>query len=235
MRAAVRGALGSQHLGQHAAGADAAAGAAGHGFQRGVARLRVRDELGVGVLARVRIVQAALVGQDDQRVGFDQVGDQRAQRIVVAQPDLVGDDGVVLVDDGHHAQAQQREQRAAGVQVAVAVGQVFVGEQDLRGAQAVFREGGLIRLAQAHLAHGGGGLQLVHHRRTLAPAQSRHAFRDRAAGHQHHLPALLAQRGDLRGPVGHGGTVQAAAFVGDERRAHLGDDALGVGDDGYGG
>ncbi len=110
----------------------------------------------------------------------------------------------------------------------MAVGQVFVGQQDLRGAQAEFGERGLVGLAQPHLAHGGGGLQLMHHRRALAPAQARHAFRDGAAGDQHDLLALLVQGGDLRGPVGHGGAVQAAAFVGDQRRADFGDEALGL-------
>jgi hypothetical protein len=31
-----------------------------------------------------------LVGEDDERIGFDQVGDHRAQRVVVAELDLVG-------------------------------------------------------------------------------------------------------------------------------------------------
>ena len=35
----------------------------------------------------------------NQQVGLDQVGDQGAQRVVVAEPDLVGGDRVVLVDD----------------------------------------------------------------------------------------------------------------------------------------
>jgi hypothetical protein len=59
------------------------------------------------VLARVGRVQALLVGQDHQRIGFDQVGDQRAEGVVVAELDLVRDHGVVLVDDRDHAQAQQ--------------------------------------------------------------------------------------------------------------------------------
>ncbi|KAG0771825.1 hypothetical protein G6F22_016168 [Rhizopus arrhizus] len=235
MRAAVGRAFGRQHLGQHAAGADAAAGAAGHGFQGRVAGLRMRHELGFGVLAGIGVVQAALIGQDDQRVGLDQVGDQCAQRVVVAQPDLVRDDGVVFVDDRHHAQAQQREQRAASVEIAVAIGQVFVGQQDLRGAQAVLGECRFVGLAQAHLAYGRSRLQFVHDGGALAPTQPRHAFRDRAAGDQHDLLALLVQGGDLRGPVRDGGAVQASAFVGDQRRADFGDEALGVGDDGNGG
>ena len=41
------------------------------------------------------------------------------RRIVVADLDFVGGNGVVLVDDRDHAQAQQRQQRRAGIQVTV--------------------------------------------------------------------------------------------------------------------
>ncbi len=71
---------------------------------------RFVDEARIGMLARIGGVQASLIRQDDQRVALDQVGDQRTQRVVVAELDLVGDDRVVLVDDRHHAQAQQRQQ-----------------------------------------------------------------------------------------------------------------------------
>ena len=57
------------------------------------------------VLARIGRIQAALIGEDHQHVGLDQVGHQRAQRVVVAELDFVGDDGVVLVDDRNDAAA----------------------------------------------------------------------------------------------------------------------------------
>ncbi|CFO00414.1 Uncharacterised protein [Bordetella pertussis] len=191
----------------------------------------MRHEARGRVAARVGFVQAALVGQDDERIGFDQVGDQGAQGVVVAEADFVGDDGVVFVDDGHYAQAQQGEQGRARIQVAVPVGQVFVGEQDLRGAQAELGEGGFVSLAQAHLAHGGGGLQFVHGRRALAPAQPRHAFGNGAAGNQHDLLALLVQGGDLGCPVAYRGAIEAPAFVGDQRGTHFGDQPIGRGND----
>jgi hypothetical protein len=58
----------------------------------------------VGSCAGRRCTGPLLVGEDDQRLGLDQVGDQRAEGVVVAELDLVGDDGVVLVDDRHDAQ-----------------------------------------------------------------------------------------------------------------------------------
>jgi hypothetical protein len=79
-------------------------------LQGRVAGLGHVDEAGVGVLARIGRVQALLVGQDDQRIGLDQVGHQGAQRVVVAELDLVVDDGVVLVDD----RDDPRPSRSAG-------------------------------------------------------------------------------------------------------------------------
>ena len=78
-----------------------------------------------------------LVGQDDQRIGFDQVGDQGAQGVVVAKFDLVGNDRIVLVDDRDDAEFKQGGERRSGIQVALAVGEIVVGEQQLGGVQAV--------------------------------------------------------------------------------------------------
>ena len=107
--------------------------AAGHVFQMGIAGdARRAPASAAGSLRGSARVEAGLVGQDDQRVGFDQVGDQRGQRVVVAEPDFVGGHGVVLVDDRDDTQVEQRAQRRARIQIALAVGKIFVREQDLR-------------------------------------------------------------------------------------------------------
>ena len=66
------------------------------------------DERGLGVEAGVAGEQAGLVGEQHQQVGADQVGDEGGHAVVVAEADLVVRDGVVLVDDRHHAQLEQR-------------------------------------------------------------------------------------------------------------------------------
>ncbi|BEU66124.1 hypothetical protein MAFF301069_06790 [Ralstonia pseudosolanacearum] len=182
------------------------------------------------MLARIGGVQATLIRQDDQRIAFDQVGDQRAQRIVVAELDLVGDDRVVLVDDRHHAEAQQGQQRRARVQVALAVSQITMRQQHLRRADTVPRELRFVHLGQAHLSDGGSGLQLVDLLRPPGPAQPLHAFGDGAGAHQHDLLAGRAQRRDLRGPAGDGGLVEAAAVIGDQAGTDLDDEAARIGD-----
>ena len=111
MCARAGGAFGGQDLGQHAAFGDVAAGLAAHLLQLRRAGLGYAHQLGRWVLARIARIQTGLVGEDDQAIGLDQVGHQRPQRVVVAELDLVGDHGVVLVDDRYHA---QREQGAQG-------------------------------------------------------------------------------------------------------------------------
>ena len=150
--------FGSQNFSDHAAAPNAGARAAGHGFQRRIARTALLNQLRRRVLAWVGAEQAGLVGQDDQSVCLDQIGHQRAQGVVVAELDFVVDDCVVLIDDGDHAQPDQSEQRGAGIEVAFPVGQIRMGEQHLGAAQTVFPQFGLVHLRQAHLPDRSCGL-----------------------------------------------------------------------------
>ena len=230
MGAAAGGALGGDHLGDHAALADRGTGAAGHGFERLVAGDGFGDQRGPGVLARIGRVQAGLVGQDDQGLGFDQVGDQGAQGVVVAELDFVGDDRVVLVDDRNDAELEQGGERRSGVQIALAVGQVVVGQQDLRGVQPMLGKGAFIDLRQSHLADGCSCLQFVDQFRPLGPAQALHAAGDGAGRDEDDLLALLANGADLARPVVNRREVEAGAVVGDKGGADLDDQPLGVGE-----
>ena len=64
------------------------------------------------------------------------VGDQRGQPVVVAEPDLLGGDRVVLVHDRQHAERQQPLQGPLGVAVVAAPGQVVGGQQHLPDGDA---------------------------------------------------------------------------------------------------
>ena len=64
------------------------------------------------------VVEGVDVGEQHQRVGPDQVRHEGGQPVVVAEADLVRGDGVVLVDDGHHAEVQQPVQGTEGVRCA---------------------------------------------------------------------------------------------------------------------
>ena len=59
--------------------------------------------------------QPGSVGQQDQRGGSHQVGHQGGNAVVVAEPDLVVGNSVVLVHNRHDPQLQQAGQGATGV------------------------------------------------------------------------------------------------------------------------
>ena len=121
MRAATRRALGGEHLGQHASAAEVAANAACHVLKRGVGGVGFGYKFGVIEAARVFRVQARLIGENDQHVSFDEVGDQCRERIVVAETYFVGCYRIVFIDDGHDTEFDQRAQCRARVEIALSV------------------------------------------------------------------------------------------------------------------
>ena len=80
------------------------------------------------------------------------MGDQRGQAVVVAEADLVVGDGVVLVDDRHHAEVEQHPQGLAGVQVLLAVDEVEGRQQHLAADQPVASERPVVVTDQVGLA-----------------------------------------------------------------------------------
>ena len=101
------------------------------------------------------VVEGVDVGQQHERVGVDEVRHERGQPVVVTEPDLVGRDGVVLVDDGHHPEGQQPFERPAGVGVVGSPGDIVRGEQDLADGEIVGAERMLVRGDEGSLADAG--------------------------------------------------------------------------------
>ena len=116
--------------------------------------------MGGRVLPGISRVKPGLIGQDDQYVGIQQVGDQSTERVVVAELDFIVDDGVVLVDDRNDTQAQQRQQRGASVEIPLAIGKVRVGQQHLGAVNALLAQLRFVDLSQTHLTDCCRGLQL---------------------------------------------------------------------------
>ena len=79
------------------------------------------DPAGAGPAGRP-VVQGVDVGEQHERVGVHQVRDQGGEPVVVAEPDLVGGHGVVLVDDRDDAEVRAAGQRAVGVGVVACAG-----------------------------------------------------------------------------------------------------------------
>ncbi len=129
---------------------------------------------------------------------LEQHRDLGRERVVVAEGDLVGGRGVVLVDHRHEPPAQQRLERAAGVHVAVAAVHVAGGQKHLGGGRAVTLEGRLPAALQHRLTHRRGGLEFVQAARPGAALERPDAERDRARADHHHR---RARRRAVRPPV----------------------------------
>ena len=111
------GKVGCLKFGEHAAGANTIGCTAsdlpdfGGNFGGG----DFADDLCVGVAARVGGVEAVLVGEEHEKVGFDEVGDECGEVVVVTEADFFGADGVIFVDDGDDAVLEEGLEGIAGV------------------------------------------------------------------------------------------------------------------------
>ena len=149
------------------------------------------------------------------------------QPVVVAEADLGGRHGVVLVDHRHRAQRQQRARGGARVEIAAALLGVVERQQHLRRRDAVARQRVGIGLGQADLPGRGGGLLSSSLQRAGWQAEMAAAERDGAGRDQDAPPGRRArQRGDVVGQRRQPVAAQLAARVVDQqRRADLDDRA----------
>ena len=171
--------LGRDELARHAAAPPPAAATIGRDRQQRVVGGDVGHQPGGRVATRVGGVHAVGVGEQDEQVGADGVGDQGRQPIVVAVAQFVVGDGIVLVDHRHAAELEQPDQRPAGVQVLGAVDEVVRIDQHLRPDQPVPTELDVVRLDETALAGGRDRLQGGHVGRTRHETDRHHAGGDR--------------------------------------------------------
>ena len=87
----------------------------------GVMRSTSGMSLAFDAVLRRRVVEPVDVGEQHQQVGARHGGDARGEPVVVAVADLVGGDGVVLVDHRHAAPFQQLADGRARVEIAAAL------------------------------------------------------------------------------------------------------------------
>ena len=125
------------------------------------------DERRGRVETRIGREHARRIGEEDKQVGVHEMGNEGREAIVVAEPDLVVGEGVVLVDDGHRSQLEQSRERLARVEVLPALDEVVRNEQHLRGHQPVRREDVVVGAHEAALPSRGKRLQCRGVGRTL--------------------------------------------------------------------
>ena len=180
----------------------------------------LRDE------ARVGVHQAGGVGQQDEQVGTEELGDERCDAVVVAEADLVVGQGVVLVDDRDHAELEQAFDRRPRVEVLRPDHEVERCQQDLTGDHAEPAEVLAPGLHEPGLSDRGDGLERPGVAGSLAGgnAQRRQTGRHRTGGHQDHLVALTPGAEHLLGRLGDPDPVDHPVLVGETRRPELRDD-----------
>ncbi len=149
--------------------------------------LRVGHARGIGGIKPVD------VRQQDEPVRLHHAGDARGEAVVVAIADLGRRHRVVLVDDRNAAQLQQRLQRGAGIEIAVALFGVTERQQDLRRDDAFAGQDIGIGLGETHLPRRRRGLAFFELQRTCLQFQRTPPERDGAGGHEQDVLARALQ------------------------------------------
>ena len=223
-------ALGGGHLGGpqlrcHASGGQVAALLPGQGQDLRRDLLHHGDEPGTGVPAGVGGIQPLNVAEQHQQVGLGRAGHNGPQGVVVAHLDLLGGDGVVLIDDGQGTQLQQAGHGIFKVPPPVGVVHVLPGEQDLGHRVVILGEQLVIGIHQLALAHGGGRLFGGHVAGAAWQIQLAHPHADGTGGHQDHLVSRVFQVGQHLYQLLHMADVQPPGGVCQGRGAHFYHDA----------
>ncbi len=228
--AGAKGDLGGGDLGDHAAGGGDVGRAAGHGLDLGRDFFDDRDDF-AGAL---QVDEAGGGGEDDELLGVDEAGDEGGEGVVVAELDLGGADGVVFVDDGDDAVADELLEAGLHAEVAGAGAEILVGEQDLGDGRAAGIEAALPGLHEQALADGGAGLFAGDVGGLFLESEAAHAEADGAGGDDDDLDPGVAQAGDAGGERADALRIQLADTGGEHAGAELDDDAAGEGG-GHGG
>ena len=140
-------------------------------------------------------VERVDIRQQHEQIGVHQARHQCGEAVVVAEPDLVGRDGVVLVDDGQDAQPHQPLHGALRVAAVLLVGEVAGGEQHLPGDDAVAVEAFLVTEDEHVLADRRGRLLGGQVGGSTDQLQIGQSGGDGAGGHQDDFGAARVRRG----------------------------------------
>ncbi len=228
--AGAAGEVSGLEFGEHAARADAVGGTTGYlpDFGGDFGGGNLTDDLGIGVAAWVGGVEAVLVGEEHEQVGFDEVGDECREVVIVTQADFFGADGVVFVDDGNDAVLDEGFEGVTGVEVAATIGEVFAGEQDLADGNLVVAEELAVDFHEARLANGGEHLFGGDVARECGVADGLAADGDGARADDDELVALLVQGGDDAHEFDHVRDGELGLALGEGGGAEFEDDSFGV-------
>ena len=140
-------------LGNHAARAHRGARTARCAHYGAVDALHALNQTRIGVGVGVCVIQAVNIGEDNHQIGVNQTGNQRRQRIVVSEANLLNGNGIVLVDNGDHAQLKQATQRVTRMQVSRTIRRIASRKQYHRSQQVMLGKRVGVRRGKRALPH----------------------------------------------------------------------------------
>ena len=188
--------------------------------------LHQRYALGLGVGAGIAVQHPVHVGQVDEQLRAQKVGQHGGQVVIIPEAQFIGAHGVVFIHHRDHVPIQKGVEGVLNIGIAPATGKILGGEQNLGGQPAILGKGFLIGLHQSGLTQGGGCLffgqtALAHGTSGPGPAAGHRARRD-----QNHLAFALGQAAYLGGQSLNPGPVQAVRS-GQNPGTHLDHDFFG--------
>ena len=226
MTAGRDGNLGGSHFGRHPSGTHRRACTPGHPFDLRGDATDFGNELRVRIARGIRRVQPIHVGQQHQAIRTHHLRDARRQPIIVAIADLGSRHGIVFVDDRDGAQAQQRAERTAGIEIATPLFGIAERQKDLRHCVPMSFQHVLPCVRQADLAHGGSRLAFFELEFAGLQTQLPAPQRDRARGDEQHVLTAHTQCMDITRQRFQPGAVELAGLrIHEERRADFDDHA----------
>jgi len=191
------------------------------------------DELRLGVVG-VAGEKAFHIGEEDEEVGLEEVGDEGCESIVIAEghAQLLHGDGVVFVDDGDGIEAiEQGEEGVAGIEIAGAIFDDVGGEENLADDIPMVSEMFVVGLHEEALADGGDGLEVGQVGGSPGQPEPSHARPHCAGTDEGDFSAGGANGVNFLGELGDAFLVESPIGVSDDAGPHLDDEQFGFGGD----
>ena len=180
--------------------------------------------------ARVRCVETLDVAEQEEGVSAHEMRHQSSEPVIVAEADLVGGDGVVLVDDGDNTQPEEPGHGVQRVAVRGGAQDILHRQQQLRHQDAVLGKRLRVVTDQESLTHRCGSLLSLQVAGPAAQAKWCKRRRDGTGGDQHHPSPRVVQLGQRGGDLAHTCDVELPVRGGQRRGSDLDHDAVGISD-----
>ena len=210
----------------HAARTARRAGAAGNGEELAGEGRDFMDQLRIRMALRILRIQTLNVGKNDQKVGFGHTGDDRRQRVIVTDLDLICRYRIIFIHDRDRAELKQCLDGASHVEIALRIHRIALREKELSDGLPVFMEKMLIGIHESALPHSRRCLLVGKEIRLLRKSQHGQTHTDRPRSDKHHIKAAVFEVGQLPRQVVQVAEIHFPIFIGNRAGTDLHDHTL---------